>query len=246
MFSDFRYLIQAKDNVQKLLEWIGTIFSLLYFITPAIQIVRVFLGKSSKESVPLFLLLSIIFNCLFWIIHGTKNGNSWVTLFLSNGVGFLVNISLLYSYLYIFLNKQIKYFLFYSVFILNLLIEITYLIYRYVFLGHEDKDNSYTIGFVATIVNVIMYASPLTNVFQLFKTGNHESLPIITNLFGFFATLFWMIYGIKQNYSDTIVSNGVSLGFVSIQILLWAFFYFKGSNNEEQSDFQQVDAKELN
>ena len=146
--------------------YIGNIFSLAYFATPLIQIIQAYKYKLDKNDIPLTLLILIILNCLLWLINAFSSGDlgSWIPLLVSNGAGLLVNVALLFLYLNLLLEKNWKQFLFYGIFTINVIVEISYLMFRFIIMtdkeSEEQTENEFhMIGFVATVFNVLMYSS---------------------------------------------------------------------------------------
>lgn len=84
--------------------------------------------KISSESFPILLVLTILFNCLFWFIFAVQSP-IWISMIITNGVGVLVNIVLMFLYLYIFLEKKIKPFVVCGLFVINLLGEVFYIMW---------------------------------------------------------------------------------------------------------------------
>ena len=226
-----KFGVEPKDVLQSALEWLGNGLSIIYFISPLIEIIRLFKGKINRNSIPVFLLLSILFNCLFWCIFGYLHDPIWLSMIITNGIGLVVNIGLMFLYLYLFLDHAIKPFVGYGFFVVNLLVEITYLIYE-LMNSKIITESDDSLGYIAMIFNVIMYASPITNIVQLFRTKSKDFLPIYTNSIGFFSCTVFIIYGIITKSKETWISNTASLVVIVIQIAFWAYFYLK--HQEEQ------------
>ena len=171
----------------------------------------------------------------------------WYSLLICNGYGLLINIAMLFLYLFLYLEKNIKKFIGYGLFVINLLAEVCYIIEIWV-LKKGEKNDEYNdlIGTVATIVNVCMYLSPASNIIQLFQTGKYEFLPIVTNIVGFITTLVWFIYGILT-YDDknksaryTLYSNGVSVIIVLIQIIFWIYYFLNSPENNDDHNNNRI------
>ena len=101
------------------LSYVGNIFSLVYFTMPLIQIIQAYKSKLDKSDIPLLLLILIILNCLLWLINAFSSDDlsAWIPLLISNGAGIVINVSLLFLYLNLLLNKNWKQFLFYGIFL---------------------------------------------------------------------------------------------------------------------------------
>ena len=220
---------------------IGNIFALIFFASPLFQIyIKKLYRNEDIKKVPLFLILTIIFNCLFWLLNAlcSDDLNDWIPLLISNIGGLIINIVLLFFYLYIFLDKKIKEFLGFGFFVINLIVEVTYLTFRYII--KKDSDTFHLVGFVATIINVLMYSSPATNIKILIKEGKYDALPIYTLFSGFLVTLSFFVQGIisffkardennsndKRNAIETMISNGISFSLLSCLVCIYSYYYF--------------------
>ena len=125
------------------LQYIGNIFSLAYFITPLIQIIQAYKSKLDKNDIPLTLLILIILNCLLWLINAFSSDDltAWIPLLISNGAGLLVNVALLFLYLNLVLERNWKQFLFYGIFTIDVIVEISYLMFRFIILTDKETED---------------------------------------------------------------------------------------------------------
>lgn len=257
IWERLRSLSVVGQNISQVLSYIGNTFALVYFATPLIQIIRLYKGDLKASDIPLFLLLTIIFNCLFWLLNAFSSDDklAWLPLLISNTFGLILNLTLLFLYLFLFLEKNMTKFAIFSLFVLNLVIEIGYLMFRYIITKDRGYQEStfHLIGLVATIINVLMYSSPLQNIKKLIKTGKYEMLPIVTIVSGFFATLTFLAQGIinyvsaedikgdeqifqKRNATETIVSNGVSFVLLTIQAIIYIYYFLRPPKTEFTSN----------
>lgn len=248
--NNLRELEEGNSVGVTLLQIVGNFFALIFFISPLFQIIamKLYSERHDIKNVPLFLILTIIFNCLFWLLNAFSSGDlkSWIPLLVSNIGGLIINTFLLFFYLFVLLKRKVKRFLFFGFFVVNLLVEVTYLTFRYVINpSKEKKDNDtfYLIGFVATIINVLMYSSPVQNIKVIIKEGRYEALPIYTLISGFFVTLAFFIQGIlsftqikssddnknvkRRSAIETMISNGLSFFLLACLAGVYAYFYFK-------------------
>ncbi len=247
--------LSSQDNLREsgdgsstgifILQIIGNFFALIFFISPLFQIIREKLyTKNGIKKVPLFLILTIIFNCLFWLLNAfcSDERSSWIPLIASNLGGLTINTFLLFFYLFVFLEKKVKRFLFFGFFVVNLMVEVTYLTFRYIITPSQNVHNEtfYLIGFVATIINVLMYSSPIQNICLIVKEGKYNALPIYTLLSGFFVTLTFFIQGIlsftqaksgdtngRRSAIETMISNGISFFLLACLSGVYTYYYFK-------------------
>ena len=246
---------KRSSSVATVLSYIGNSLSLLYFATPLIQIIKAYKKTLNKEAIPLSLLIFIILNCLLWLLNAFSSDklSDWIPLLISNGIGIILNLAILFLYLNLLLEKNVKKFFFYGFFVINVIVQITYGMFRYIIL--KDKENKeeeqkevefHYIGFAATIINVLMYFSPIFNIIKLLKQKSSDLLPIFTLTVGFFCTMVFLIQGvINYNFYDyedekdertyaleTKISNGISFFLIVCQIGFWFYYYCFNKNND--------------
>ena len=250
--QDLRFLESGSSVIVTILQIIGNFFALIFFISPLFQIVKLKLYSQHQDikNIPLFLILTIIFNCLFWLLNAFSSNDlkSWIPLLVSNIGGLIINIALLFIYLFILLKKNVKKFLGFGFFVVNLIVEVTYLTFRYIInVDPGDNETFHLIGFVATIINVLMYSSPAQNIKMIIKEGKYEALPIYTLVVGFFVTLTFFIQGIvsftiakdrndRRNASETMISNGISFFLLACLAGVYSYFYFKPATPQKVSE----------
>lgn len=211
-------------------------------------------------------MVLIILNCLLWLINAFASDDlsAWIPLLISNGFGLVINLSILFLYLNLLLDGKLKQFLFYGAFTINVIIEISYFMFRFIILnGKDSKDQEtkqtefHTIGFVATVFNLMMYSSTFINIRKMMQTRSSDKLPIITIGIGILCTIIFMIQGMIQ-YSyfnlkeesnqrmyavETMVSNGISFLSLSIQAGIWIFYFNIGARNINTMDETLVNAE---
>ena len=104
--------LAANSTVITIFQIIGNFFALLFFTTPLFQIVKLKLYREHQDikNMPLFLILTIIFNCLFWLLNAFSSHDlyDWIPLLVSNIGGLVMNTVLLFFYLFVYLKKNVK------------------------------------------------------------------------------------------------------------------------------------------
>ena len=238
-----------------ILSYIGNGLSLIYFATPLIQIIRAYKNTLDKDAIPLALLIFILLNCLLWLLNAFSSDDllEWIPLLISNGFGIIINLTILFLYLNLLLEKNLKQFFFYGFFAINVIIQITYGMFRFIILKDKDikKEDQkelefHYIGFAATIINVLMYSSPIFNIMKLIKTKSSDLLPIFTLAVGFLCTMTFLIQGVVSynfyNYEneieqrtyakETIISNGISFFLIACQIGFWIYYTLTQKNKK--------------
>ena len=226
----------------KVLQYIGNTSALLYFSTPLFQVLKQKLYKNvdSIKSVSLALIIAILFNCLFWILNAgaSQDLHEWIPLLISNFGGLLINIVLLFWYLYVLLDHNKKKFIGYGLFVINLLVEIGYLIYRFI-ITDPKEDSFHVIGYMATVINIFMYSTPYLNYKTIINTKNSAAIPLYTIISGIVTCLIFFIQGFvsfkttkdnfrnRQSNIETMVSNTISFILLGVLAALYGFHYTK-------------------
>ena len=224
----------------KILQYIGNISALVYFATPLSQMFKQKLYKKIEDikNVSLALIISILLNCLFWVLNGFSSDDisEWIPLLISNIGGLIINIALLFWYLYVFLEGNKKQFLGYGFFVVDLLLEIGYFIYRFI-ISDQSSDSFHVIGYFATIMNIFMYSSPYLNYKKIINSKNSGSIPLYTIISGIFTCLIFFIQGFvsfrtveaskrdRQSNIETMISNAISFILLGILAALYGFHY---------------------
>lgn len=225
------------------LQYMGNISALLYFSTPLFQVFKQKLYKNIDKikEISLALIVSILFNCLFWVLNAIASGDlsAWIPLLISNIGGLAINIALLFWYLYVLLDHDKKSFLGYGFFVVNLLIEIGYFFVRFIILD-EGEDSFHLTGYVATIINIFMYSSPYFNFKQIINSKNSGAIPLYTIISGLFTCLIFFIQGFvsftilkdeensrrdRQSNIETMISNTISFILLAVLAGMYGFYY---------------------
>ena len=222
------------------LQYFGNISALVYFSTPLFQVYKQQLYKNVDDikNVSLALVVSILFNCLFWILNAISSENmaDWIPLMISNVGGLVINIVLLFWYLYVILDHNKKKFLGYGFFVVNLLVEIGYFFYRFI-INDSSEDSFHITGYFGTVMNIFMYSSPYLNYKQIVKSRKSGAIPLYTIISGILTCLIFFIQGfvsfrtIKDNKRDrqsnieAMISNTISFVLLGILAALYGFHY---------------------
>ena len=235
----------------KVLQYFGNISALIYFSTPLFQVFKQKLYKDidNIKNVSLALIISILFNCLFWILNAIASDDlsAWIPLLISNIGGILINTVLLFWYLYVLLEHNKKKFLGYGFFVVNLLVEIGYFFHRYI-IKDSGEDSFHLTGYIATVINIFMYSSPYFNYKKIIKSRNSGSIPLYTIISGICTCLIFFIQGFvsfrtikdstrdRQSNIETMISNAISFILLGILAALYGFNYTKPEINTDNVD----------
>ena len=232
-----------------ILQYFGNISALIYFATPLFQVYiqKLYKNIDNIKNVSLGLIISILFNCLFWILNAIASNDlsAWIPLLISNIGGLVINVALLFWYLYVLLDHNKKQFLGYGFFVVNLLVEIGYFFYRFVISG-SSEDSFHLTGYIATIINIFMYSSPYLNYKQIVNSRNSGSIPLYTIISGICTCLIFFIQGFvsfrtvkdnkreRQSNIETMISNTISFILLGILAALYGFNYTADESNPDK------------
>ena len=207
----------SKDIVESIFGWLGSIISIYFFIAPIYPFTKVLLNKIDYNDSPGILLLFTFMNCILWSVYGFLKEETQI--YVTNSLGGIITLIWITIYL-THLGK--KYFILsfiINIFLLILIISISHIFYHIV---GED----YT-GLIAMIFNVLMFVAPGEKIFQVFKNGKFELIPIFSSIGGFACSFCWLIFGIYQKDKNLIIPNSIGLFFSIFQVVIYLIYYNK-------------------
>ena len=243
-----------------ILQYFGNISALVYFATPLFHVYKQKLYKNidNIKNVSLSLIISILFNCLFWLLYAFASNDlsDWIPLLISNIGGLIINIVLLFWYLYVLLDKNKKQFLGYGFFVVNLLVEVGYLFFKFV-IKDPSEDSAHLTEYVATIINIFMYSSPYLNYKQLVNSKNSGAIPLYTIISGICTCLIFFIQGFvsfrtiedkrdRLSNIETMISNAISFILLGILAALYGFHYTKYEIHPEKVEYLGINDETSN
>lgn len=80
------------------------------------------------------------------------------------------------------------------------------------------------VGYLAMVVNVIMYGAPLSAVGRVIADKSSATLPPAQCALGFLCSSLWLCVGLNNRNVPTIVPNGLGVPLAALQLLLiWCF-----------------------
>lgn len=225
---------EYKPSTQLLIiiDKIGVVFSVIYFLTPLLHVIKNGCHRNSLKKIPFLLLFSICINCVSYMVFSLRDGNGiFLSMLICNGLGLSINFFLVMTYTFQLLTvwKFIGFFVFFSMVIID--------IFCFFYLLIEDMV---IVVICSSVVNTLMYTSPCVVLFKAWKNKEKEKnkMPMITNVIGFITCCIWLLYGIMSKHTQAYVSNGVSIMSLSIQIFLW-IKHFKKIKKENEIKFNK-------
>jgi solute carrier family 50 protein (sugar transporter) len=201
-------------TITDLLGLFGNLFAIVFFLIPIWMIIN--LIKTKKiETIPWLLFIFTILNCEFWLIYGLKL-KAW-PVYVCNGFGITTNFFYLITF-YLFLNKSILIKVIYIVISFSSFILIFAVFYYFI-------TNIQLIGAIACTVNILMFATPLQKIREVYEKKDNSFIPIHVSFSLVVNCFIWILYGcFKEMDYFIIIPNFLGLLLSCFQIYLWFLF----------------------
>lgn len=157
----------SESLVASIFGWAGTVLACFFFISPANLFLKMVKTGSLKE-IPSLMLIFNSFNCILWLVYGLSGGGTQV--WVCNSIGLFFSMIYCIWYLLYFFEEVLK----------KILSILVYLVIfgGLIFFGiyckiHEEDFGKpkvkVPVGWIALIINVIMYAAPGQNLVRIIK-----------------------------------------------------------------------------
>lgn len=211
---------------------LGNITALVFSILPLYLIIDMWKTKNT-EKIPYFLFIFSLLNCVFWMAYGIIE-NKW-PIYVGNGIGTLTSCFYLFNFLIYYFEETSK-----KILLIMMIVLCTFLLF-FLLLSYKNEK---VIGIIACIMNTLMYISPLQKINEVFKYNDNSYIPIWISILIVVNCIFWVGYGILQNFNlYLIIPNGLGILVGIIQIIIW-FRFKKGENihkkNEDEEKFTLI------
>ncbi|KAI5683469.1 hypothetical protein M9H77_04697 [Catharanthus roseus] len=186
--------------------------------------------------------LATIFNCGMWLLYGLPFVHPDSTLVLTiNGIGLVIEG--IFIIVFIICSDGPKRKKIFVVLLIEFIIWAIICVITMVVL-HGTKARSLLVGIVCIVLNVIMYASPLTVMKQVIKTRSVKYMPFPLSLANFVNGLIWTAYALLKFDLFILIPNALGSISGAVQLILYGAFYrttnwdegaTKGTSNIELS-----------
>ncbi|KAK2353027.1 Nodulin MtN3 family protein [Trifolium repens] len=124
--------------------------------------------------------------------------------------------------------------------VINLIIIIMYGIVQKDIIYGIDKG-SLVVGIIYDILNIMMYVSPLTIMENVIKTKSVKYMPFWLSLANFLNGCCWTTFALIHPFNIYIlVGNGIGAISGLVQLLLYAYYWCWGENNDHDNDANHV------
>lgn len=209
--------------VKDICGWIGSAIAMFFYISPVVPLIKVMKKEININEFPGILLLMSLMNCLLWCVYGIfiHEIPSW----LCNGAGAATTLIWLIIYWIYFADCKWVPALVYNVLMINVVAEIFYLCYAVA--GEEYFE---TVGWIAMVFNILMYAAPGEKIYRVIQTNNHNLIPIFSVIAGVFCSSFWGIFGLIIGKLSMIIPNVLGAVLSVLQIIVWTIYRVKNKD----------------
>lgn len=233
--------IEDSTQISDIFGYMGVAFALFFFISP-IKLFITYIKTKETKQFPILMFISNCLNCFLWVIVGSRNKE--LPQWLCNILGLFLSViwSSWYSFITIkdILMKILSIILCFGLLLVNILM-IVYLL---------SVDRNWkpvliqVIGYLACVINIIMYSAPGQNLWRVIKTGDNSLIPIFSSVIGLLCSSSWMLFSLfnneaKKNVIDmpVFIPNVLGVVFSIIQIVVWLMYNKKldsGKKNEDE------------
>ncbi|XP_057769421.1 bidirectional sugar transporter SWEET7-like [Salvia miltiorrhiza] len=205
---------------------IGNILSSLQFIAPMPLFWRICKKKDTEEFHP-YPYIAATMNCMLWILYGLPivHPDSIILIII---MPFGIALEFIYLFIFFIYTSKPKYrwiimiYVVCELVLLGVIIVITILCFR----THEKR--SMFVGILCDIFGIIMAASPLSKLYDVYKEKSVEFMPFWLCVAGFTKGITWTIYAFLDIFDPYIaVGNGITALLGLVQLLVFAYYTIK-------------------
>ena len=137
----------------------GNIFAIIFFITPALLMIKLHRKEQDPLKTPYFMMIMNIMNCVLWFSYGILKNDFFIKL--ANGIGFPLNT--IYLCIYFFYRSE-----------KNLMKSLTFIVPTIILGGAIFSILTYLVvsqdvsKYSAMVFNIFMYGAPGQKIVNLF------------------------------------------------------------------------------
>ncbi|KAH9539468.1 hypothetical protein CY35_15G059700 [Sphagnum magellanicum] len=199
---------------------IGNLCSFALFLVPMITFRKVIMRKSVGDysGTP---YVTTLLNCLLWVFYGSRAVTNTTLIISINGAGLALEAIYISIHLFYGTADSRK-----KVGGATFMVVVTYVIMAICVMWKVALENrELVVGSICVVVNILMYAAPLTIMRNVIKTKSVVSMPIGLSVASFFNGLIWTAYGGIKGDKFILIPNGLGLLFCISQFILYACYY---------------------
>ncbi|KAI3726957.1 hypothetical protein L1987_66764 [Smallanthus sonchifolius] len=226
-----------KDTLRTLVGILGNIISLILFLSPVTTFMRIIKAKSVQAFRPDPYVATIL-NCSLWMFYGLPIVHPDSLLLITiNGAGFIIEvvfITIFFIYSTWSGRKKIVMVLIFEVVFTAAIVAVTLTCF------HTYASRSMVVGLICIVINILMYASPLTVMKMVIKTKSVKYMPLSLSVATFANSIVWCGYALLQFDPYILVPNALGTLSAIVQLVLYATYYSTTNwdDDDEQGELQ--------
>lgn len=225
-----------------------------YFISPAYFIYKFEHNYIKINEVPFLQIFFNTLNCAIYVSAAISESGDFQNL-LTNSVGLVICLFILLRlWLVLFKNNKTPGFFIYLLIIINIIFQISYLIYRL------DDDEGKLTQYFATVINICMYLVLNQNDISAYKEKRADKIPILSCILGLISSIGWFLYAYanqekqeeekeETQQSDVITFYANLFSFIILIFPITEYFIlfckYKKNENRNDDDLLSGDKKYL-
>ena len=215
------------EGIKNMFGLIGTMLSLIIYISPAVPFVEVYKGNLNYEETPGFIISSSYINCFCWTIYGSIINSEPIRI--CNLIGAIANLALICFYLF----YEIKKYKYDAIINSAILILGSFAVY----MGFKNMtENQNTIGKICIMTYLAVFLYPIQILIKIITEKNYNLIIINDEFISAGAYCCWFFYGIFKLNIYIIFPSIIGISISGIQIYLY-YNLKKGGFNFEEKEF---------
>ncbi|KAK4342004.1 hypothetical protein RND71_037820 [Anisodus tanguticus] len=201
---------------------LGNIVSFIVFLAPVPTFYKIYKRKSSEgfQAIP-YLVALFSAGLLLYYAYLKKNAYLIVSI---NGFGCVIELAYISLFLFYAPRKS-------QIFTGWLMLLVTgslgmMMLFSYLFA--KGSERVMIVGWICAVINVAVFAAPLSIMRQVIITKSVEFMPLTLSLFLTLSATMWFFYGFFKKDFYIALPNVLGFLFGVVQMLL--YFFYKGSD----------------
>ncbi|KAK4362364.1 hypothetical protein RND71_017605 [Anisodus tanguticus] len=226
-----------RETIRTIIGVIGNVISFFLFLSPVPTFIKIWKAKTVMQFRPDPYVVTVL-NCAVWVFYGMPFVHPDSLLVITiNGIGLvieLIYVTIFFTFADWPKRRRIVIVLIVEVILFAIIIFITL-----TFL-HDTKTRSMLVGILAVIMNILMYASPLTVMRRVIKTKSVKYMPFFLSLANFANGGVWFAYAFLKFDPYILIPNGLGMISGILQLILYATYY-KTTNWDDDGKSSEIE-----
>lgn len=223
----FDSILEAKSS-----SWValGNIFRMALFLSP-ITTIKTIVENRSTVPYSAFTYITSFLNCVVWMFYGLSldPNNKALVSYINAAGGALQLLYFLIHYVHCPKKekRRVAKMKIVSLAVLGIIIASAF------YLVPKDQRAT-TVGWICGVLNILMYAAPLSVLEQVIISQSVTSLPFLQSFLTLVNSALWLLYSVvNKDASLNMILNGFGAAVGVIQLLLHAIYPDNGSGEED-------------